>query len=170
MSHDKIKAAARRRMAETGEPYATARREVIKEHKAARGRRGRFPGTRRFALSYDTPRVDALLGIGPRSSGVEVGVGEIRVRMGWGFRLDIPRSSVRSAAQSHAGLRGTRGVHGQAGRFVVNGSADGLVELTIEPPCVLERSLSTLFRREKVSSLTLSLADPDGFLAALSPP
>ena len=29
MSHDKIKAAARKRMAETGEPYATARREVI---------------------------------------------------------------------------------------------------------------------------------------------
>lgn len=32
MSHDKVKAAARKRMAETGEPYATARREVIKEH------------------------------------------------------------------------------------------------------------------------------------------
>src|SRR5580658_241312 len=32
MSHDKIKTAARERMAETGEPYATARREVIREH------------------------------------------------------------------------------------------------------------------------------------------
>ena len=167
MSHDKIKAAARRRMAETGEPYATARREVIKEHKAARGRQDRFPGTRRFALSYDTPRVDTLLGIGPGSSGVEVDAREIRVRMGWAFRLEIPRSSVRSAARSRARARGTRGVHGRAGRFVVNGSTDGLVELTVEPPCVLERSLSTLFRREKVSSLTLSLADPEGFLAAL---
>src|SRR5690348_8603409 len=90
MSHDKIKAAARRRMAETGEPYATARREVIKEHKAARGRPDRFPGTRRFALSYDTPRADALLGTGPGSSGVEVDAGEIRVRMagpsGWTSR------------------------------------------------------------------------------------
>jgi hypothetical protein len=168
MSHDKIKAAARRRMAETGEPYATARREVIKEHKAARG--GQVPGPRRFALSYDTPRVDTLLGIGPGSSGVELGADEIRVRMGWGFRLDIPRSSVRSAVRSQARLRGTRGVHGWAGRFTVNGSADGLVELTIEPPCILERRLSTLFRREKVSSLTLSLADPDGFLAAVAQP
>ena len=35
MSHDKIKAAARRRAAEKGEPYAAARREDIKEHKAA---------------------------------------------------------------------------------------------------------------------------------------
>jgi hypothetical protein len=35
MSHDKIKAAARERMARTGEPYATARREVIAEIRAA---------------------------------------------------------------------------------------------------------------------------------------
>jgi hypothetical protein len=35
MSHDKIKAAARERMARTGEPYASARREVIAEIKAA---------------------------------------------------------------------------------------------------------------------------------------
>jgi hypothetical protein len=31
MPHDKIKAAARQRMAETGENYATARRKVIEE-------------------------------------------------------------------------------------------------------------------------------------------
>jgi len=37
MSHDKVKAAARVRMAETGEPYATARREVIREHQAGNG-------------------------------------------------------------------------------------------------------------------------------------
>ena len=44
MSHDKIKAAARVRMADTGEPYGTARREVIREHQAA-GDRGPLPGT-----------------------------------------------------------------------------------------------------------------------------
>jgi hypothetical protein len=37
MSHDKIRAAARRRMAETGEPYAAARRAVVAEHQAAAG-------------------------------------------------------------------------------------------------------------------------------------
>jgi predicted kinase len=37
MSHDKIKTAARERMAETGEPYATARREVIREHHGTGG-------------------------------------------------------------------------------------------------------------------------------------
>ena len=44
MSHDKVKAAARVRMAETGEPYATARREVIRQHHAA-GDRGPLAGT-----------------------------------------------------------------------------------------------------------------------------
>jgi hypothetical protein len=37
MSHDKIKAAARERMAETGEPYASARREVIRERQPGGG-------------------------------------------------------------------------------------------------------------------------------------
>jgi len=37
MSHDKIKAAARERMAGTGEPYAAARREVISEHQTCAG-------------------------------------------------------------------------------------------------------------------------------------
>jgi len=35
MSHDKIKAAARRRMAATGEPYAAARRQAVTEHGGA---------------------------------------------------------------------------------------------------------------------------------------
>lgn len=35
MAHDKTKAAARKRMAETGEPYAAARRAAVTVHKAA---------------------------------------------------------------------------------------------------------------------------------------
>jgi hypothetical protein len=35
MSHDKLKAATRRRMARTGEPYAVARRAVIQRHEEA---------------------------------------------------------------------------------------------------------------------------------------
>jgi hypothetical protein len=39
MSHDKISAAARQRMAQTGEPYAAARRAVIGEHRENSRRR-----------------------------------------------------------------------------------------------------------------------------------
>jgi hypothetical protein len=35
MSHDKIRAAARKRQEQTGEPYATARRAAVNEHQAA---------------------------------------------------------------------------------------------------------------------------------------
>jgi pyrimidine deaminase RibD-like protein len=51
--------------------------------------------------------------------------------------------------------------------LLVNGSADGLVELTIEPPCHTDRTLSTMFVKEKVSSVIVSLVDPDGFIAVV---
>jgi hypothetical protein len=44
MSHDKVKAAARERMARTGEPYTAARREDNREYQASAGR-VRLPGT-----------------------------------------------------------------------------------------------------------------------------
>ena len=47
MSHDKIKSAARERMTETGEPYAAARREVMREHQAASDTRRSERRTRR---------------------------------------------------------------------------------------------------------------------------
>jgi hypothetical protein len=123
-----------------------------------------------FAISYDGAWLLTVVGMGPRSSGVEVDSDEIRVRMGSAFRLDIPRGSVRSISRDPA-LAGQAawGVHGLSGRWFVNGSADGLVELVIEPPCYTERGLGTLFRKVKVNSLTVSLVDPDGFIAALEP-
>jgi hypothetical protein len=127
-------------------------------------------GTERFAISYDSAWLLTLVGMGPRSSGVEVDSDEIRVRMGSAFRLDIPRGSVRSVSRDPAlGGQATWGVHGLSGRWLVNGSADGLVELAIEPPCYTGRGLGTLFRKVRVKSLTVSLADPDGFIAALEP-
>jgi hypothetical protein len=66
MSHDKIKKAARERMAATGEPYTIARRAVLEE--------GRF-----FPISFDTAgldwitkSLDTLFGGGPGRSGVSV--------------------------------------------------------------------------------------------------
>ncbi len=173
MSHDKISAAARKRMAETGEPYAAARRAVIKEHQAAAGQ---IPPTdaKWFAISYSQAGLDKvtawldtlLFRVGPGVAGAEIDSSQIRVRMG-SFKLDIPRGSVRSVKRSQARVGGTTGVHGGRGRWLVNGSASGLVELAIEPPCYLAPGIDTLFRRQKVSLLIVSLADPDGFIAAI---
>ena len=83
------------------------------------------------------------------------------------FKLNVPRSSVRSVRRSQARLGGTSGVHASRGRLLVNGSADGLVELVLDPPCYTGRTLNTMFVNQKVTSLILSLADPDGFIAAV---
>lgn len=178
MSHDKISAAARKRMAETGEPYAVARRAVIREHQAAGGHTP--PGVTWFAISYSddwsarlTESMDRLLFRAGRGvSGVEVDAGEIRVRMG-SFKLDIPRGSVRSVQRSHARVGRTTGVHshGGRGRWLVNGSPEGLVQLVINPPCRVYPSIDTMFGLgpSRVDQLTLSLDDPDGFIAAVEP-
>lgn len=172
MSHDKIKTAARQRMAETGEPYATARGEVIKNYQEA-GAAATSPSSARwFAIDYtDMDRASlwlrTLLGRGSGRGSVEVDSDVLRVRTA-DFRLDIPRSSVRSVARPGHQHRGTIGIHARRGSWLVHRSHDGLVELAIEPPCYLPRQLSTVFREMKVSSLIISLDDPDGFITAVT--
>jgi len=170
MAHDKIKAAARRRMAKTGESYAAARREVIREVRAASSN-DPAGEPERFAISYKdmgpiSTWADTLRDGGPARGRIEVDAGELRLRMA-DFKVDVPRASVRRAARSSHQTRGTIGVHAKGGRWLANGSADGLVEIEIDPPCHTKRSLSTLFRRMKVTELIVSLVDPDGFIAAV---
>ncbi len=172
MSHDKIKAAARKRMAETGEPYATARREVIKDYQQA-GAGASSSSSAWFAIDYSDMGRASLRASRLQDQdqdqgrgGVEVDSTMLRVRMAR-FHLDIPRSSVRSAIRSTRQTRGTIGVHGGRGRWLVNGSHNGLVELTIEPPYYTARQPSTIFLKMKVSSLTISLVNPGGFIAAM---
>lgn len=128
-----------------------------------------------FAISYRnagldriTAWMDTLLGAGPGRAGVVAGPEEIRVRMGR-FKLNVPRSSVRSVSRSGVELGGTTGVHAKHGRLLVNGSPEGLVELVIDPPHKTGRTLSTAFTRKPVTSLVLSLVDPDGFIDAFGP-
>ena len=171
MSHDKIKAVARKRMAETGEPYATARREVIKNYQEA-GPRSRL-ALRREMVRYRLHRYGPGLpvdghpdGQGPGTRGRRGRPGVLRVRNA-DFHLDIPRGSVRSVTRPEHQHRGTTGIHARRGSWLVTRSHDGLVELAIEPPCYLPRQLSTVFREMKANSLIISVADPDGFIAAV---
>jgi hypothetical protein len=184
MSHDKISASARRRMAETGEPYAAARRAVIREHQAA-GDQLPPPDAQPseappsdaewFEISYRSVGLDrvngwldtALFGGGPGRSGVEVSSAAIRLR-GVGFPQDLPQAAVRSVARSQFRTRGTSGVHEVSrGRWLVNNGPDGLVEVVVEPLCYTGRNLSTGFMKRPVHSLILGLVDPDGFIAAV---
>jgi hypothetical protein len=115
----------------------------------------------RFSLRADTRR-----GGGPAGGRVEIDDGFLRLRMA-DFKVDVPRGSVRGAVRSSHQTRGAIGVHARRGRWLANGSSHGLVEITIDPPCRTERSLTTLLRRMTVNALIVSLVDPDGFIAAV---
>src|ERR1700722_11150665 len=162
MAHDKIKAGARRRMAEGGESYAAARREVIREFRAASSSGpAREPGW--FAISYKdmgpiSTWADALLGGGPAGGRIEVDAGELRLRMA-DFKVDVPRASVRRAARSSHRIWGTIGEHSRGTSWRAYDSTVGLVEMTIDPPCRTGRSLSPFFLRARVSELIVSLVD-----------
>ena len=98
MTHDKIKAAARKRMAETGESYATARREVIKNYQQAGAGTGASSSSARWFTLDDsdigrvTLWLERVRGRRSGNGGVEVDSDVLRVRA-LDFRLDIPRGS-----------------------------------------------------------------------------
>ncbi len=56
---------------------------------------------------------------------------------------------------------------GGPGTCTFPASSKAPVELTIEPPSCTKRRPMVMFTRGKLKSFTLSLADPDGFIAAL---
>lgn len=137
------------------------------------------PSAQWFPFSFSNTRLTEkisiwldrhLFGGGPGKAGIEVGADEIRIRGVADFRLDIPRASVRSVARSQFQTRGWLGVgEVSRGRWLVNGSADGLVEVVIDPPEYTGRAVGNPLRKPRVDSVILSLADPDGFIAAVQP-
>lgn len=123
--------------------------------------------TSRFPISY-SPSLRALfgvLGLGGRVSGVTVGPEVVDVRMGWAFHAAVPRSALDEAVPDTGRVSGW-GVHGWAGRWLVNGSADGLVRLRIDPP-VRARAVGFPVR---LRELRLSLVTPDDFIRAVGQP
>jgi hypothetical protein len=103
-----------------------------------------------------------VLGMGPRFSRVELDDDELQVTMGWAFRARIPRSAI-TGARSVTGRVGGIGVHGWRGRWLVNGSMERIVGIDVEPAA---RALAVGFPVH-LHYLSLSLENPDAFLAAL---
>ena len=117
-------------------------------------------------MSY-TPALLPLLrpiGMGPRQTKITVDAAELHVQMGWGFRATVSRTAIRSVQHDNAPVTGW-GVHGWRGRWLVNGSSQGLVRVDIDPP-VTARMLGIPV---ELRTLRLSLTDPHSFIAALTP-
>jgi hypothetical protein len=90
--------------------------------------------TTRFPISFDAwyaPLSSALL-LRPSESYVEVGEHDVTVRMAWGFSAKFPRSAVASTERVGP-FRLTRGVHGFAGRWLVNGAGRNVLSMKLRP-------------------------------------
>lgn len=121
----------------------------------------------RFPIAY-TKLMRALLrplGLGPSRAWVEVHPEEVEVRMGWGFRTRFPRRAVRAATRTDQRYL-SQGIHGRGGRWLVNGAPRGVVRISL----ALEQQARALGRRVRLSTLEVSLEDPDAMLTALGAP
>jgi hypothetical protein len=120
MSHDKIKAAARRRMAATGEPYAAARRQVITEH-------GGAPGT--SPVSADDVRAAAAAHreLGPEYSDAVVAAFIERVDRAVDARLEARLAARAESTTGRLAVRGRRLLTRRVARDVLAAGAGALV-------------------------------------------
>ncbi len=118
----------------------------------------------RFPIRFDRAYgvLSAALGMRPADSFVEVGAVEVRVQMAWSFRARFPRSAVASVAE-HRGTPLSRGVHGLAGRWLVNGSGAGIVSVLLQPT----QRARVLGFPVRLRNLLVSVDDPAGLMAAL---
>ena len=119
----------------------------------------------RFALPRGAPPIRALLGVLaiPESSRyAALDDAELRVRLGWSFRLAAPRETVVAVIRDHDRINGI-GAHGWRGTWLVNTSSQGLVRIVLDPPA----RASVCGVQVTVTVLRLSLAEPDAFLSVL---
>ena len=121
-----------------------------------------------FPVRY-SPRFTWLfvpLVLGPRHAAVRLTPDALHVRMGWAFRATIPRTSIQWARRAPDEPWAV-GVHSNfRGRWLVNGSSLGIVELGLEPAA---RARTAVFP-VTVNVLGLGLRDPEGLLKTLGVP
>ena len=98
----------------------------------------------------------------PSASYVEIRNGDVECRMGWAFRALFPRSAVANAARIEQKPL-SRGVHGFAGRWLVNGSGDGILAIDLAVP----QRARVLGVPVRLRQLLVSVDDPDGLASRL---
>jgi hypothetical protein len=89
----------------------------------------------RFPIRFDAPYalLSRALLLFPSDSYIDVAANDVSVKMGWAFRATFHRSDVARAAPFGKRFALTRGVHGWAGRWLVNGAGDGILAIDLAP-------------------------------------
>ena len=121
----------------------------------------------RFPIRFDAwyGILSSALFLPPSSSYVEVNDKEVRVQMGWAFHSQFPKTAVALAEETHERPL-SRGVHGFAGRWLVNGSGRGIMTINLTPA---QRGYVMGFP-VRLRKLMLSVAEPSALAAALMSP
>ena len=75
----------------------------------------------------------APLGLGRERALIRISPTHLHVKLGWAFEADIPLTSIADIRRGERVIDGW-GARGRQGIWVVNGSADDIVEVAIDPP------------------------------------
>jgi hypothetical protein len=120
--------------------------------------------SQRFPIQFDTwyGILSSALFLPPASSYVEINDEEVRVQMGWAFRSRFSRTAVALAAETHERPL-SRGVHGFAGRWLVNGSGRGILTINLTPA----QHGYVMGFPVRLRQLMVSVAEPSALVAAL---
>jgi hypothetical protein len=124
-------------------------------------------GRTRFPISFDRwyALLSSALLLPPSSSYVGVDEETVEVRMGWAFRSRFPRTAVASVLD--AGIAPlSRGVHGFAGRWLVNGAGRGILRIDLNP----RQRAHVMGFPVRLDSLFVSMVDPAALRRALREP
>ncbi len=118
----------------------------------------------RFPIRFDPwyGVLSRMLFLSPAGSYVEVDNQQVRVQMSWAFRSCFPRAAVVSAEEAHERPL-SRGVHGFAGRWLVNGSGQGIITIDLAPN---QRGYVMGFPI-RLQQLMVSVTEPNALAVAL---
>jgi hypothetical protein len=119
----------------------------------------------RFPILFDSwyRMLSSLLFMPPSTAYVLVEADEIIVRMSWAFCAQFPRSAVASTSEPDS-LTISRGVHGFRGRWLVNGSGRGILQLNLIP----EQRAHVMGLPVRLKALLVSVAEPAALVNAVS--
>ncbi len=83
--------------------------------------------------------------------------------MGWAFRAAFDRKHVAGVSKYRGTIALTRGVHGWAGKWLVNGSGEGVVQIDLDP----EQRAYVLGAPVGLRQLLVSMPDPGALVDVL---
>ncbi|HRE02350.1 MAG TPA: hypothetical protein PLV68_13690 [Ilumatobacteraceae bacterium] len=120
------------------------------------------PPTKIHVLYTGLNKAMIVLGACRANSWIEVDDDTVTVRMAWWFRARFASASLIGAAPDARRVL-CRGVHGWAGRWLVNGSSKNIVRVDVEPPA----RAYVLGVPVRLRCLRISVEDPQALIAAV---